>query len=152
MKKFIICLLLICTICIGCFALTACDEQDTDNREVSRIEFVKNESFYNGSYNLYTFRLWFPYEWFTNGYDYCDIRYASSPNAEFQNISYNAQYLTDFFMNNKYSIVPNSWIYFDIQFESEPNTIYFEATYGPQLECKIIFKSKINLQGTYKTA
>lgn len=44
MKKFVICLLLICTICLGCFALTACDKNDQPSDGIPRNTFWKVEN------------------------------------------------------------------------------------------------------------
>lgn len=44
MKKFVICLLLICTICLGCFALTACDKNGQPSDGIPRNTFWKVEN------------------------------------------------------------------------------------------------------------
>lgn len=76
MKKLIICLLLICTMCLGCFALTACDDKDKNpsNEPAVKCEFVCNEFYeysteylginYHYEWNIYTFRVWYSYSYF----------------------------------------------------------------------------------------
>ncbi len=169
MKKFFICLLIVCTICLSCFALTACDN---DTEEVSKLEFVKNEyhsyktnSGITQSYNTYTFRLWYPYQWFLDRHSSVGIRYKLSlDDEEYEYPVMFAEYIyrTDL-DNTRYAIKPDSWIYTEIQYIiTAPNIIYFEAyiqkaIYDDKLnwidtETIILYQSQIDLTGTFKTA
>lgn len=155
MKKIIVCFLLICIIGLCCFTLSSCDDEnvnnDVNNSTTSKIEFVKNEygTYIDTSYNEYTFRMWYPYQWFVDGYERFGISFALSPDEEFVGIPrVFVDYLIDNYSGSQSLIKPDSWAYFKIQLKTEPKNIYFKVCYFDE----VLLQTQIDLTGTYKTA
>lgn len=129
MKKFIICLLLICIIVLGCVGLTACDKDTYPNAEPqNNIEITEKQD------GIFNFKIWYSKDFYNVGLFIPIIKCTSQllgggppfldtepgatiivyPNTTSADNKYDAQFLL-----NKdtasYSIIPNTWISFDLQ-------------------------------------
>lgn len=179
MKKILVCLLLITTICLGCFALTACDDNDSSNainNPTVKCEFVNNEfkeftteylgNNYHYEWNIYTFRVWYSYSYFLNKVSFPRI-ICTCPNiisywgpsmggikfdgeCTMSNKDYYAEYLLGY-QNSRNSIKPDSWIYFSVRLSlsDEFNEL---SSITIQLEDLAIATYTIDISKTYKTA
>jgi len=182
MKKLIICLLLICTMCLGCFALTACDDKDKNpsNEPAVKCEFVYNEFYeysteylgtnYHYEWNIYTFRVWYSYSYFLDGIFFPSIkctcpniisywgpslggiRFDGECSTQERSIDTYAEYL--FRDSNIYkSYKPDSWIYFTVRLSiSEEFNILSKITIQLEGPYDVLLSAHFNLEGTYKTA
>jgi len=166
MKKIIVCILLFTILCLGCFALTACDKGNDNAGEVSKIEFVKNTyEDYPYICNKYFFRFWYPNNW---AFEDIPIRigYKLSPDEELKYLEQYAEYLFEPYYGTSTApdryIKPDSWVYINIEFRTPPETVYFEINTikgifdnnNQLIETQIIvlFQTEHDLSGTFKTS
>lgn len=145
MKKFFICLLIVCTICLSCFALTACDNKNTQSE--SSIEFITNYyvTLSDKPYNRYWFRFWYSFDLFKS-----DIKpimqYKTSDLDNYKNFaSFNIHAIEQ---GGFYA--PDHYIYLKLEFDTEPKDIYIRAV--SEDDNNILTSAYFNLEGTYKTA
>lgn len=150
MKKFIICLLLICTICLGCFALTACDK---GTEEVSKIEFIKNVAYTDSNVNKYYFRIWHPIEWFKQNI-FFRIQYKLNKDDNY--ITFDNRDIISEEVDHDFA--PDSWMYIILRFETEPSNFYIRVVSisysdnGDIIYGYTLISQYFDLTGTYKTA
>ncbi len=162
MKKFIICLLLICIIVLGCFALTACNENGGNEDNTSGIEYVTNKySVYsrpNQLRNEYYFRFWYPMNWFKQDLSYT-VRYKLSPEDEY--IDFESRDFYGQVMGENHAVAtcpPDTWIYIIHTFDVEPSDLYIQVISISYTENRervyndVLLSAHFNLEGTYKTA
>lgn len=192
MKKIIVCFLLICIIGLCCFTLSSCDDENdlspnTPNEPSVKCELVKNkfqcwdktymESTYHYERNIYTFRIWYSYEYYLADVDIplikCScpyiVSYYGPPETDFRYVGETtidpiedfdcyAEYLLGY-DSKVVAVKPDSWIYFEIPIamtdnisESQIITIELLKNLGISQSPKSIAQYTIDLFGTYKTA
>lgn len=181
MKKFFICLLIICTICLGCFALTACDDDNNScNEPKVKCEYVKNEfkEFdreylgvnYHYEWNLYTFRIWYSYSYFLDGARWSpiictspniitywgpgfdeDITYDGEILIDSRYFDFYAEYLFYGYEDHSKCIKPDSWIYFAVKM-CPTKELNNPRSITIQLGTSCLAKYTIDISNTYKTA
>lgn len=162
MKKLIVCLLLICVIGLGCFALTACNKTDTtaiDNDIPNATECVKlvsNEPVYNYRggptvmYNEYQFNIYYLPEWHrppdeSSGVYRAEYAYKPQSQDYYQSVSY----------LNSSKLPTDSWLPWTFNLTHAEDYIDFRVyEYSlnadtQELDWQFVYEYRLDIKGTY---